>query len=161
MWQEPCLNWQEQNRFQKTSEDVISLPDFEILSVLWIKYYIEFLLGRWTLAGFGITTRDAVMLWGQVNRSRHNTHRKKILDFTSYPNRFSWPTGRQHRDTVLSDIPQPSSAREDDDWGSPCPEDGDFFMQCQTLLEQRRPSVSLSVAWSARSNLVLTDCILC
>jgi hypothetical protein len=36
-----------------------------------------------------------------------------------------------------------------------------FFMQGQTLLRWRKPSASLSVAWSARSNLVLTDCILC
>ncbi len=36
-----------------------------------------------------------------------------------------------------------------------------IFMQGQTLLKQRRPSASLSVAWSARSNLVLKVCILC
>ena len=33
----------------------------------------------------------------------------------------------QHRDAELRDIPQPSHAREDEDGGSPCPEDGDFF----------------------------------
>jgi hypothetical protein len=27
----------------------------------------------------------------------------------------------------MRDIPQPSNAREDEDGGSPCPEDGDFF----------------------------------
>ena len=39
------------------------------------------------------------------------------------------PTGfrGQHRDGVWSDLPLPSSAREDEDEGSPCPEDGDFF----------------------------------
>jgi hypothetical protein len=34
---------------------------------------------------------------------------------------------------------------------SPCPEDGEFFMQGQMLLKQMRPSASLSVAWRARS----------
>ncbi len=35
----------------------------------------------------------------------------------------------QHRDAVQSDLPLPSSAREDEDEGSPCPlaEDDDFF----------------------------------
>ncbi len=33
----------------------------------------------------------------------------------------------QHRDVLRSDIPQPPSARQDEDGGSPCPEDGDFF----------------------------------
>ena len=28
---------------------------------------------------------------------------------------------------LRSDIPQPPSARQDEDGGSPCPEDGDFF----------------------------------
>ena len=39
------------------------------------------------------------------------------------------PTGfrGQHRDGVRSDLPLPSSAREDEDEGSPCPKDGDFF----------------------------------
>ena len=39
------------------------------------------------------------------------------------------PTGfrGQHRDGVRSDLPLPSSAREDEDEGSPCPEDGDLF----------------------------------
>ena len=38
------------------------------------------------------------------------------------------PTGfrGQHRDAVLRDVPQPSFARDDEDRGSPCPEDGDF-----------------------------------
>ena len=73
------------------------------------------------------------------------------------------PTGfhGQHRDGVLSDLPLPSSARDYEDEGSPCPEDGDFFMQGQMLLKQRKQSASLSVAWSARSNLVLKGCILC
>ena len=33
----------------------------------------------------------------------------------------------QHRDVLRSDIPQPPSARQDEDGGSPCPEDVDFF----------------------------------
>ncbi len=35
----------------------------------------------------------------------------------------------QHReaDAGLRDIPWPSYARDDEDEGSPCPEDGDFF----------------------------------
>ena len=39
------------------------------------------------------------------------------------------PTGfrGKHRDAVRSDIPQSSSAREDQDPGSPCPHDDDFF----------------------------------
>ena len=39
------------------------------------------------------------------------------------------PTGfrGQHRDGVWSDRPLPTSAREDEDEGSPSPEDGDFF----------------------------------
>ena len=39
------------------------------------------------------------------------------------------PTGfrGQHRNGVQSDLPLPSSAREDEDEGSPCPEDGDLF----------------------------------
>ena len=36
-----------------------------------------------------------------------------------------------------------------------------FLMQGPPLLKQRRPSTSLSVAWSARSDLVLTDFIHC
>ena len=36
-----------------------------------------------------------------------------------------------------------------------------FFMPGQMLQKQRRPSASLSVAWRARSKLVLTDCIHC
>jgi hypothetical protein len=45
------------------------------------------------------------------------------------------PTGvcGHHRDALADagrrDIPQPSSARENEDGGSPCPEDGDFLMQ--------------------------------
>ena len=34
-----------------------------------------------------------------------------------------------------------------------------FFMPGQMLQKQRRPSASLSVAWTSRSKLVLTDCI--
>ena len=46
------------------------------------------------------------------------------------------PTGfsGQHRDGVQSDLPLPSSAREDEDEGSPCPEDGDFFNIVYTCL---------------------------
>jgi hypothetical protein len=32
-----------------------------------------------------------------------------------------------HYGLIPSDIPQPSSARQDEERGSPCPEDGDFF----------------------------------
>jgi hypothetical protein len=37
--------------------------------------------------------------------------------------------------------------------------DSNFLMQGQTQLKQRRPSASLSVAWSVRSYLVLRACI--
>ena len=73
------------------------------------------------------------------------------------------PTGfrGQHRDGVWSDLPLPSSAREDEDEGSPCPEDGDFFDARPDVTETEEAISKLSVAWSARSNLVLKGCILC
>ena len=68
--------------------------------------------------------------------SMYMVHTRPVHSHTGCPNRFSWPT----QNGVRSDLPLPSSAGEDEDEGSPCPEDGDFFHQLPTKLAEWLPT---------------------
>ena len=68
--------------------------------------------------------------------SMYMVHTRPVLHIPVVPTGFRG----QHRDGVQSDLPLPASAREDEDKGSPCPEDGDFFHHLPTKMAEWLPT---------------------